>query len=1088
MIDTLVRKRRLFINFLVFCVVLLGTKIYGELPREANPDVSIPVVTVMTPYIGVSPQDIESLVTIPLENELAGVKDLKHLTSTSYEGLSAVILEFEPEVVIQDALQRVRDRVGRVSTLPDDAEDTIVSEISFSDLPILIVTLGGPVDEVVLKRLGESLEEDIQSVAGVLDANLSGGREREIRVEIDPRRLSYYGLSMNDVSQAIATENVNIPGGDVDAGDATFLLRIPGEAATPSDLENIAIKRVGDRPVFVRDVARVVDGFAPRATYARMNGETSVSIAVSKSTGANIVEVVDAVQSMVAEHAELWPEGVHARYLGDQSKLVDDMVSELENGIITGLLLVVAVLLFFMGVRNSFFVAIAIPLSMLLAFIVISAFGMTLNMIVLFSLIMALGMLVDNAIVLVENIFRHVEEGKDPITASVIGTQEVAGAVAASTATTVAAFAPLLFWTGMMGQFMGYLPKTIVIVLICSLVIAVLVLPVTTAVFMKRSKRAQAKEDAENEAKEAGDGPYREGELDNAPLAETGIMGAYRRFLELAIRRRYITFLLGNVALIGTFMAYGALNHGVEFFPETEPARATVSIRAPIGTDVDTTDRISRQVEAILAATENVDVFVAEVGVAGGGQDPMSASQTAANMARITVDFLPDGNTARPGEHVRVEPTTDTIEAIRAAVREIPGAEISVEKERMGPPVGSPIDVRVSGEEVHELGRLAARVRRDLREIEGSTGLTDNYRVGRPEMRLRIDRGAAKRVGSSTQAVAGTVRAAVAGQKASAWRDGEDEYDIMVTVAPEFREDLQAIMALRIDGREDISPDTFPVPLSAVATYELAGGTGAIHHIDQQLVVSVTGDIEEGYQQDVVQQAVLDYIEETELPPGYSLSLGGSNDEQVETGEFLARAMLIALLLILCVLVFQFNAILTPIIVLYSVILSLVGVLWGLVLTGTPFGIMMTGLGVISLAGIVVNNAIVLLDYVGQLRERGATVVDALVRAGMTRFRPVILTAITTVLGLIPMAIGVSLDFRKFKLIVGSTTASWWAPMAIAIIFGLGAATLLTLVLIPSLYAIAEDFRGFTSRTWARLKSGRGGANGPGGGEATPAE
>ncbi|MFK7999907.1 MAG: efflux RND transporter permease subunit [Polyangiales bacterium] len=1087
MIDTLVRKRRLFINFLVFCVVLLGTKIYGELPREANPDVSIPVVTVMTPYIGVSPQDIESLVTIPLENELAGVKDLKHLTSTSYEGLSAVILEFEPEVVIQDALQRVRDRVGRVSTLPEDAEDTIVSEISFSDLPILIVTLGGPVDEVVLKRLGEALEEDIQSVAGVLDANLSGGREREIRVEIDPRRLSYYGLSMNDVSQAIATENVNIPGGDVDAGDATFLLRVPGEATSPSELANIAIKRVGDRPVFVRDVARVVDGFAPRATYARMNGETSVSIAVSKSTGANIVEVVDAVQSMVDEHAELWPEGVHARYLGDQSKLVDDMVSELENGIITGLLLVVAVLLFFMGVRNSFFVAIAIPLSMLLAFIVISAFGLTLNMIVLFSLIMALGMLVDNAIVLVENIFRHVEEGKDPITASVIGTQEVAGAVAASTATTVAAFAPLLFWTGMMGQFMGYLPKTIVIVLICSLVVAVLVLPVTTAVFMKRSKRAQAKADAESETTEAGDGPYREGEIDNSPLAETGIMGAYRRFLELAIRRRYITFLLGNVALIGTFMAYGALNHGVEFFPETEPARATVSIRAPIGTDVDTTDRISRQVEAILASTENVDVFVAEVGVAGGGQDPMSASQTAANMARITVDFLPDANTARPGEHVRVEPTTDTIEAIRTAVREIPGAEISVEKERMGPPVGSPIDVRVSGDEVHELGRLAARVRRDLREIEGSTGLTDNYRVGRPEMRLRIDRGAAKRVGSSTQAVAGTVRAAVAGQKASAWRDGEDEYDIMVTVAPEFREDLQAIMALRIDGREDISPDTFPVPLSAVATYELAGGTGAIHHIDQQLVVSVTGDVEEGYQQDVVQQAVLDYIDETELPPGYSLSLGGSNDEQAETGEFLARAMLIALLLILCVLVFQFNAILTPIIVLYSVILSLVGVLWGLVLTGTPFGIMMTGLGVISLAGIVVNNAIVLLDYVGQLRERGATVVDALVRAGMTRFRPVILTAITTVLGLIPMAIGVSLDFRKFKLIVGSTTASWWAPMAIAIIFGLGAATLLTLVLIPSLYAIAEDFRGFTSRTWARLKSGRSDADGPGG-AATPAE
>ena len=1039
MIESFV-QRRAVIFLATFCIFAFGFLTYWQLPREANPDVTIPVVTVTTPYIGVSPEDIETLVTNPLENELAGVKDLKKMTSTSYEGLSAIIMEFEPEVVISDAIQRVRDRVSRARPrLPEDAEDTEVQEISFGDLPIMIVTIAGEVSETELKEIGEAFEEEVRRVDGVLDATLSGGREREIRVQVDPLRLSHYGLSLNDVLGAIADENVNVPGGEVQAGDASYLLRVPGEIERPAEIEDIAIKRVGDRPVFVRDVARVVDGFADRTSYARMNGRTAVSVAVSKRSGANILEVATAVKALAAEHMADWPEGVRFEVLGDQSKFVDDMVGELENGIVTGLLLVVGVLLFFMGVRNSFFVALAIPLSMLLAFVFISAFGMTLNMIVLFGLIMALGMLVDNAIVIVENVYRHVEEGKDLVRASIDGTQEVAGAVAASTATTVAAFAPLLFWTGIMGQFMGYLPKTIVIVLICSLAVAVAILPVFTAKMMRAAKSQR----------------------DVAEATELGpVMRAYRGLLERAIDRKWFAFAGGIAVLVATFMVYGAYNHGVEFFPETEPNRATISVRAPIGTELETTDRIVRQIEAVLAGVENVDVFVAEVGVAGGGQGPMSASQAAANMARITVDFLPDANTAKRGQKVRVEATTDTIDTLRDRLATIAGAEIVVEKERMGPPVGKPIDVQATGEDVHRLGELAARVRRDLREIPGATGLSDDYRVGRPEMRLRIDRGAAKRVGASTRGVAGIVRSAIAGQKASALRDGEDEYDIVVELAPEYRDDLEAVLALRIDGREDTSPSTFPVPLSTVASYELAGGTGAIRHIDQDRVVSITGDVVEGVQPTVVQAAVLEYIASAELPEGYHLELGGSNDEQEETGRFLMQAFAIAVALILGVLVWQFNSFSAPIIILFSVILSLIGVLWGLMLTGTPFGIMMTGLGVISLAGIVVNNAIVLLDYVEQLRAKGVDMKEALVQAGLTRFRPVILTAITTVLGLVPMAVGISIDFFKLKLILGSTSAAWWGPMAIAIIFGLVVATVLTLVMVPTMYAIFDGVRG----------------------------
>ena len=1038
--------RRATVMLAVACVTIFGLVAYVDLPREAAPDVDIPFVVVATPYVGVSPSDVESLVTDPLENELAGLNDIKHMRSTSSEGISIVMLEFEPEVVIEDALQRVRDRVSRARPkLPEDVEEPEVTEVSMSDVPVMIVTIAGPVDEVALKQLGEDLEEDAQRLPGVLDVDLSGGREREIQVQVDPLRLSFYGLSFDDVIGAINSENVNIPGGDVTSGDANFLLRVPGEFALADEIEGVAVKRVGDRPVFVRDVARVVDGFAERESYARMNGAQAVSVAVKKRAGANIVETAQAVKALVAEHSERWPPGVEYRVLGDQSKFVDDMVGELENGIITALLLVMAVVLFFMGVRNSLFVALAIPLSMLLSFLFIAIFGMTLNMMVLFALIMALGMLVDNAIVLVENIYRHVEEGADLQTASIEGTKEVAGAVTASTATTVAAFAPLLFWTGMMGQFMGFMPKTIVIVLLCSLAVAVWALPVFTSKLMKKSSKRRES------------------------VTENPVMRGYRSMLEWSIRHRYVAGGIGIASLIGTFMAYGALNHGTEFFPEVEPNRATITVRAPDGTDLETTDRIVRSIEGILAGEENVDVFVAETGVSGGSDDPSQASNgPTPQSARITIDFLPDANTAKAGETIRVEPTNDTIDRIRDAVAEIPGAAIEVEKERMGPPVGASVEVLVAGEDVHEVGALAAKVRRDLREIPGVTELGDDYRVGRPEMRLRIDRGAAKRVGVSTRDVASTIRTAVAGTVATTIRDGEDEHDVVVEVSPEHRGDLQAVLALRVPGKLDTSPDTFPVPLSTVASYELAGGTGAVMHLDQDLVVTIRGSVEEGVNENDVRAQVQSYLDAKEFPPGFHARMGGANDEQKETQEFLSRAFGVAIFLIALVLVAQFNRFDLPFIILASVVLSLIGVLWGLIITGMPFGVMMTGLGVISLAGIVVNNAIVLLDYVEQLRAQGIPMFDALIQAGMTRFRPVVLTAITTVLGLVPMAVGVSVDFRTMKLIVGSQSATWWGPMAVAVIAGLAVATVLTLVMVPTLYSIFEDIRRLMGRVVRR--------------------
>jgi len=1037
-------------------VFVFGVLAWVTLPRESSPDITIPVVIVTTPYVGVSPADIENLVSVPIENELSSLKGIDKLTSTSAEGISIVAVEFEPESNIEDALQRVRDRVSRARPkLPDDVEESSVREVSFSDIPVVLINIAGPIDEERLKLLAEELEEDLTRVDGVLDVKLSGGKEREVQVQVIPERLAHYGLSMRDVVGAIGDENVNIPGGNVDLGRGNVLLRVPGEFDDPRQIERVAVKRVGDQPVFVRDLARVSDGFAERETYSRMNGQPSVTLAVTKRAGANILEVAQRSKAVAAEHAEDWPEGVYFRATGDESKAIEQSVSDLQNNIITALILVVGVVVFFMGVRPSLFVAFSIPMSMFGAMLVLQTLGFTLNMVVLFALILALGMLVDKAIVVVDNVYRHAELGKSRGDAAIEGTAEVAVAVAASTATTVAAFLPLVFWTGIMGEFMGFMPKTIIIVLTMSLVVAVGVLPVLMSRFMPVLAVRDDADDVDPKLREADLGR---------------IMNAYRSVLRASIRWRYLSAAAGVLSFVVTLGFYIVLNHGTEFFPESEPDRAIVGVRMPEGTTVESTDRVVRELERMLAAEENVETWVAESGVSAGG-DALSGTSTRPNEARITVDFLPSRNNAEPGEKVRVQDTKVTVDELRRLAQQIPGARVTVEPAAMGPPVGDPIKVEVSGEDYHVVGEFAQQLRRELESVEGTTDLRDDYVVGRPEMRLRIDRGAAKRVGVSTAAVGDAVRTAVAGQVATTLRDGEDEVDVVVELAPEYREDLQQVLGLRLPGREDTSPNTFPVPLSTVAGYQLVGGSGSIQHIDQNLVVTITGDVLDGYNENEVRAAVGEVLATTERPEDVALELTGANEEQEESMAFLLRAFAIACCLILLVLVTQFDSVAMPFIILATVILSLVGVLWGLLITGTPFGIIMTGIGVISLAGVVVNNAIVLLDYVQQLLERGLSVTDALVEAGLTRFRPVMLTAITTTLGLVPMAVGVAFDFLKFKLIIGSASAQWWGPMAVAVIFGLSFATVLTLVMVPTLYSIYDDTNRFMGAVTARVRA-----------------
>ena len=1032
MITEFAVRHRVAVLVLVIAIVTGGLIAYGTLPREASPDVKIPNIIVSVPYPGVSPQDIETLVTNPLERELNDIKDLDEMTSTSAEGAAMVNLKFTPEVDINEALQRVRDKVDKVKPdLPPDAEEPIITEISFSDFPIILVFVSGDYSLVRLKQVAEDIKDAIDGIEGVLSVRISGGVEREIQIDVDPAKLDHLALTLTDVTQAISGANVNIPGGSVDSGNIGYLLRVPAELSNVEELRKVVVKTVAGKPITLDRVAEIRDGFKDIETYSRINRVPGVSIAVTKRAGANLIGIVDQMKSLIDQMKPDFPKGTEVSYLADQSTDIRRMVAELENNILSGLVLVLVVLLLFLGGRNSFFVATSIPLSMLIAFLVLSMMGITLNMVVLFSLILALGMLVDNAIVIVENIYRHATElGKDRVQAALDGTREVAWPVITSTLTTLCAFGPLLFWPGIMGEFMSYLPQTLIITLSASLFVALVVNPVLCAAFLGRGKPA----------------------VEGRPSL---VIRLYRATLRIALRFRWITALLSILVLIGTMAIYGVLGAGVEFFPNVTPQKIFIAVEAPDGTNIDASNRIVRDIEAVLTPLDNIEKFVADVGGGKGQQSPLGGGSSVPNESRITVDFREhDDWTERPQV---------TIETIREGLQDkVVGATVEVQKQEMGPPAGAPINIEVAGDDYDHLADVSRRIQDIVATVDGTTDIRDNYSEGRPELRIDVNRVLSSQLGiKSPRELGGAVRTAVNGSVASKLRELDEEYDITVRLAKRFRESIPDIEKLKVYGEKGLR-----VPLGMLARIYTSTGSGSIRHTDRKRVATVSANVEGRN----ANEALADVRKKLEGfdAGGAMLSFTGENKEQAKAQAFLSKALLAALALITLVLVTQFNSMIQPGIIMVSVILSLIGVFWGLMITQTPFGIMMTGIGVISLAGVVVNNAIVLIDYMNQLREGGAELEDAIVEAGATRLRPVLLTAVTTILGLIPMATGYGFDFLKFEVQVGGQSAEWWGPMAIAVIFGLAVSTVLTLVVVPTLYYLLERLRARVSAFFSR--------------------
>ncbi len=1097
-------------------VTIGGLLAYRAIPKESFPETEIPTIAVNTVYPGVSPADVETLVTRKVEEELNSISDVKELTSTSVEGYSSVVVEFESSVDMNEALQQVREKVDLARPeLPGDAEDPMIVEFSMADAPVMQVNLSGGYGLVRLKELGEDLQERIESIPAVLRVGLRGGLEREVKVDVDLARMQYYNVSFDDVLSAIRQENVNVPGGSIDVNGVKYLVRVDGEFDDPSIVGDLVVTTVEDRPVYVRDVAHVEFGFTERESYAWLDDQPVVTLDVVKRSGQNIIATAAAVRAEIEAMRPLFPASTVVSITSDMSDDIGEMVNSLQNNIISGLVLIVGILLFVLGLRTSIFVALSIPTSMFLSFIVIGLLGVSMNMVVLFSLILALGMLVDNAIVIVENIYRFLEEGWDRKSACKKATGEVAVPVIAATATTLAAFTPLLFWPGMAGDFMSYLPLTLIITLSSSLFVALVIVPTLCSIFLTREggRPRRLNRNSRLAVWVLGIAALGLIALSNPLTAALFVgvgaavwllhsfvldrmsrifmsrgmprlVGWYERRLRWSLNHRPTILLASAAALVGSVLLYGMFAAPVEYFPEDIPPGVLyVSVAAPVGTSAEVTNSYARRLKSEveeLAGVRDAETIVTTVGSTGGGGPMEGGGPSGPEAGRVTLSMA-DYQERRYDVFATLAEMQETVGTALA------GAEVRVDKVTEGPPSGPPINIEVSGEDPELLKGLAAEVV-DL--IEGSSvyprlvGLESDMEDARPELRVVVDRERASLYGLSTNDVGFLVRGAINGLEAAKYRTGNDEYDIVVRLREEDRRDLTSLAQLTVfsEGRQ--------VPLPSVAEWSVDRGYSSIQRKDMDRMATVSAEVAAGYNSNAVRQEVAAVLADftAALPPGYSLSFTGEQEEQQEAMAFLTGAFLAALMLIALILVTQFNSVVKPLIILSSVIMSTTGVLIGLMVFEMPFVIIMTGVGVISLAGIVVNNAIVLIDYIDVLRKRdGLDAREALVQGGKTRLRPVLLTAITTALGLVPLAIGLNFDFFGFfaglapDFYWGGEQAAWWGPMAVAVIVGIIFATFLTLILVPVLYSLVDDLVRFFRRTDARNEAGdsRAGATAP---------
>ncbi len=1101
-------KNRTTVFVLTFIVVILGVTSYITLPKETYPEVEIPTIYIGTIHPGNSPVDIENLITRPIEKELNTISEADNIKSVSVQDYSTIIVEFTTGTLVSDGLVKVKDAVDKAKPeLPGDLEEEPnVFEINFSEFPILNINLSGNYTLEELNDYAEYIKEEIEKFSQISKVEIRGVDEREVKINANPHAMEARQVNFGDIEDAVRSENVTLSGGNVLSEGIRRSTRVLGEFDDPYQLEDIVVKQEEGNIVYLKDIATVDFDYKEKQNYARLEREPVVMVDVVKRSGENLLVLTEKIyQALDQAKAEVFPADLKVTITNDQSEWTRKMVSNLENNIIFGVILVVLVLLFFLGTRNALFVGIAIPLSMFVSFMILGALGITINMMVLFSLIMALGMLVDNGIVVVENVYRLMEEGLQPIQATIRGVSEVALPVIASTATTLAAFLPLAFWPGIMGEFMKYLPITLIITLGSSLFVALIINPVLVSSFMRvdQGLTLNHRKLIRNNLIVIAAGAFflmvKIFVLGNlmillglivlmnvyilSPLSRRfrqyflpWLENSYVKILRFALMGyRPAVFLIATVvALFGSVVLMGILTPKVIFFPINQPKMANIFIEFPIGGDIEVTNSFTEEIEEkVMAIIEPYQYMVESVtaNVGQGTADPSDifASQSdSPHRSRITVNFV-------DFEYRRGIKTSDVLEDIRDGIKGYPGVTITVDKDAAGPPVGKPISIEVSGEDYPTLIALTERMKNFIVNsgIEGIEKLKTDLETGKPELIVDIDREKARRFGLSTWGVANEIRTSLFGKEISKFKQGEDDYEIQLRLSDQFRYDIDALMNKNITFRDQVDGKMHQVPISAVARAQLSSTLGSVKRKDMDRLVTLSSNVRQGFNATEINDQIKELLADFKIPPGYEVKFTGEQEKQAEELAFLSRALMIAIFIIFLIIVAQFNKVTAPFIIMTSVIFSTIGVFLGLVIFQMDFVIIMTMIGIISLAGVVVNNAIVLIDFIELIRRRRREdlnvdhlpldeIVNSIVHAGKTRLRPVLLTAITTILGLIPLAVGINFDFVNFfsqyepDFYIGGDNVIFWGPMSWTIIFGLSFATFLTLVIVPVMYILTD--------------------------------
>jgi multidrug efflux pump subunit AcrB len=1094
-------ENKIPVYILGIVITIIGIITYVKLPKEQMPDIVIPTIVVQTIHPGTSPTDIENLVTRPIEKQLKSVAGIKRIKSNSISDASIIIVEFRTDITPIIAKQRVQDAVDKSkSDLPDDLlREPNVQEIDFSEFPIMAINIAGDIDLKRLKEYAENMRDKIETFKEITRVDIIGAPEREFQVNVDLYKMNSAGLSFDDIERSIKFQNVNISGGEIVFGTQRRNIRLMSQYKSVDEIRNIILRSASGAELRLNAIAEVRDDFKEKQSFARLNGKSVISLSVIKKSGQNLIDAADQINKYVEEYKGKLPKGVIITITNDMSVYTRTTLADLINTVIIGFVLVTLVLMFFLGLKDSIFVALSVPLASFLAIMIMPTLGFTFNMVVMFAFLLALGIIVDDAIVVIENTHRLFTRKKIPIReAAKLAAAEVFVPVLTGTLTTLAPFIPLLFFPGIAGKFMYFLPVILIITLTASLFVAYIINPMLAVEYMGKETSNRKKNKnliivsitltvfgvIFHLANLAGLGNFLFflvilGILEKffvTPILIKGfqskiqpsMMRFYRRTLNFVLKgqRPYMVFAGTVVLLILVFIIFGMFPPKINFFPTTDPDNIYTYIKMPIGTDAKVTDSVTAIVEEKIASTFNdnekymIKSLISNVGIGAG--DPQSPDRTAQpHKGKVTVAFV-------EFEHRKRMITSQFIERFRKSIGVMPGVEIIIESQKSGPPSGKEISIEIGGENLDSLSSIEKNVQKliSAAEIEGIEKLNSDLLRNKPEVLLEVDKVKANSFGISAAQIGMALRSAIFGREATKFRDDKDEYPVQIRLADEYKDNLDAIMNMPITIPEFGTGRIRQIPLASIAKISFTNTFEAINRKNNKRTITLSSNVITGFNAVQVNKHIQNAIKSLQLPEGYDINFTGQKEDQDEASNFLIMAFLSSIALILMILVTQFNSLSKPLIIISQVVFSTIGVFLGFVIFKFTMSIVISGVGIIALMGIVVRNGIVLIDFIDLLHEeKGGNVRKAIARGGSVRFNPVVLTALSAILGMIPLAIGLGIDFGSFfstgdpKIFLGGFTAAFWGPLAWAIIFGLTFATFITLVVVPCMYFIQYAFK-----------------------------